>query len=90
MQSIVDKYLEKSKLNNVNIGDESRYKKLEREKKELRRKLWELIPKKYGEIIDEYCDLCEECLMLMCINAYVKGAKDGFNLATDNFSNAKD
>ena len=90
MQSIVDKYLEQSRLNGVNIGDETKYKQLESKKKQLRRKLWGLIPKKYSEIIDEYCDLCEESLMLMCINAYVKGAKDGFKLATDNFMEEKD
>ena len=70
------------------VKDEN-FCKLEIRKKELRKKIWKFIPQDNSQLIDEYCDLCEEQLRLVYLSAYTKGVKDGFNICSENFTENK-
>ncbi len=81
----IKEYLsEKEKASEYN-SNKSIFEEIEKKKKTIRRKLWKIIPSDYAELIDEYCDLCNEQLRTACIVSYCKGANDGLNKTVDDF-----
>lgn len=81
----INEYLEEKEIASKNNPSKSVFENIEKKKKTIRRKLWKIIPSDYAELIDEYCDLCNEQLRAACIISYCKGANDGLNKTVDDF-----